>query len=70
MNKVIEEIENQIEYLGEKTFTATNLARATTNLVSAQEWYDKCLAERVEDEQLIAEYKLALEILKRRGVRS
>lgn len=70
MNKVIAEIESQIEYLKDRSFTARNLKRASESLDSAQKYYSECLEHRVNEEQLIAEYQVALEILKLRGVRS
>lgn len=70
MNRVIEEIEAQIEHLKTRSYTASTLKRASENLDKAQEWYDESLAARVADEQLMAEYQVALEILKLRGVRS
>jgi hypothetical protein len=70
MDKVIAEIERQIDYLNTRTRTASDLKRSSENLDGAQKWYDACLAARLEDEQLIAEYQVALEILRLRGVRS
>jgi hypothetical protein len=70
MNRVIEDIEYQIENLKTRSYSARNLARASEGLDSAQKWYQECHAARVDEEQLIAEYQVALEILKLRGVRS
>ena len=63
MDRVIEDIEYQIENLKNRSYSAQNLKRAGEGLAQAQKWYEECIAARISEEQLISEYQIALEIL-------